>query len=350
MTTSADRRRWMEMIGRGASATAVCDHFGITPPTLRKWRRRFVEAGEDGLEEPSRAPAQTPNRKVFAEEEALIVELRRTEGLGVHRLRAALQTRHGLLLSVDTILKALHRAGEPALRAGRRGRAQPIRPAPPNGPAPSPPQAGITAEVADLITAGVFRPGEKLSEAALATRLRCGRTLVREALKQLAVTGLVVLEHHRGAFVAQPSLEEVRQAYAARRLIEEAIVADVASHCTAHDVRVLRQHLARQTAAHAAGRRRDLVRLLTDFHLVLASLGENRVLEGMLVDLTARTSLAVMVYDQGDHSSCALEEHASIIDLLAAGDAPGAAALIRAHLTTNRDRLNSAQGNEPDEG
>lgn len=348
MATSADRRRWMEMIEGGATAAMVCAHFSITPPTLRKWRRRFADSGEAGLEEPSRAPARSPNRKVFAKEAALIVGLRRSEGLGVHRLRAALKARHGLDLSVDTILKALHRAGEAPLRAGRRNPAQPIRPAPSNGPSPLLPQAGVTVEIADLITTGAFRPGEKLSEAVLATRLGCGRTLVREALKQLAITGLVVLERHRGAFVAQPSLEEVQQAYAARQLIEEAIVADVAHHCTAHDVRTLRQHLARQTAAYAAGHRRDLVRLLTEFHLVLASLGENRVLEGMLADLTARTSLAVMVYDQGDHSSCALEQHAGIIDLLAAGDASGAAALMRAHLTTNQGRLSSAEGNEPD--
>lgn len=350
MATTAEKRRWMEMIDGGATAISVCAQFGITPPTLRKWRRRFVAAGEAGLEEPSRAPARSPNRKVFVEEAALIVGLRRAEGLGVHRLRAALKARHGLDLSVDTILKALHRAGEPTFRAGRRDPAKPTPAVAPNGSAPPFPQAGITGEIADLITTGVLRPGDKLSEAALATRLGCGRTLVREALKQLAITGLVVLQRHRGAFVAQPSLEEVQQAYAARRLIEEAIVADVARHCTVHDVRTLRQHLARQFAAHAAGHRRDLVRLLTDFHLVLASLGENRILEGMLADLTARTSLAVMVYDQGHHPSCALEEHAKIIDRLAAGDAAGAAALMRSHLTTNQGRLNPPGGHGHDGG
>lgn len=322
------------MIAGGASAAATCAHFGITPPTLRKWRRRFASHGEAGLEEPSRAPVVSPNRKVFAPEAALIVQLRHSEQLGVHRLRAALKARHGIDLSADTILKVLRRAGAPSLQAGRQGGSGPAAAMP-----PQPPQGNAAAGIAELITTGVLRPGEKMSEAALATRLGTGRTLVREALKQLATTGLVVIERHRGAFVAQPSLGEVEQAYAARRLIEEAIVADVALHCTAHDIRTLRQHLAKQQAAHAAGQRRDLVKLLTEFHLVIASLGENRILEGILADLAARTSLAVMVYDHGGHPSCALEEHARLIDLLSAGDAEGAGDLMRRHLTTNQSRL-----------
>ena len=341
MTTATDRLRWIEMLRTTGSAAQVCAAFAISRPTLRKWQQRFDALGPAGLHEPSRAPAHSPNRKVFAAEEAAILDLRRTRNLGVHRLRGELRERHGIDLSADTILKVLRRAGEPPLRPGRgspQAKSHSTPSARPAGPAVP---AGAAAELGELITTGALRPGEKLSEASLASRLGIGRTLVREALRQLAVTGLVVVQRHRGAFVAQPSLQDVQQAYAARRLIEGAIIADVCRHCTAHDIRLLRRHLEQQIAAQAGGQRRTLVKLLTEFHLVIASFGENRILEGILVDLAARTSLAVMIYDHADHPSCAIEEHRQLIDFLAAGDTAGAARLMRDHLTTNQQRLNS---------
>ncbi|MBN8926256.1 MAG: GntR family transcriptional regulator, partial [Rhodospirillales bacterium] len=168
----------------------------------------------------------------------------------------------------------------------------------------------------------------------------------REALKQLAVGGLVVLQRNRGAFVAQPTRQEIEQAYAARRLIEGALVDDVACHCTAHDVRRLRRHVDAQSAALAAGRRGDVVRLLTEFHLVIAGLAENQVLAGLLADLAARTSLAMMLYDDGGHG-CAIEEHARMVDLLAAGDAVGARRLMLRHLSTNQGRMQDAAQGRP---
>lgn len=163
---------------------------------------------------------------------------------------------------------------------------------------------------------------------------------MREALKQLGLSGLVPLERHRGVFVGQPSREEARQAYAARRLIEGAIVADVAAHCTAHDIRTLRHHVARQQAAEAAGERHELIRLLTEFHLVIASSGGIRVLQTLLTNLAARTSLAVMVYDGESNGSCAIEEHAGLIDAMARGKVEQA--LMHEHLLTNGERLDAA--------
>lgn len=57
-------------------AGLVCRRCGISPPTLRKWVRRFDESGEDGLKNRSRRPAQSPNRRIFAPARALILDLR----------------------------------------------------------------------------------------------------------------------------------------------------------------------------------------------------------------------------------------------------------------------------------
>jgi len=339
----ADRLAWMQAYESTGSVTAVCTAFDISRPTFRKWYRRYQAQGVDGLEEPSRRPASSPNRKVFEREEQLILALRQ-QRLGIQKIRAALQ-RQNISLSTDTILKVLRRAGEPALRPARRADAlHPILAGGDPGTSPGRPSATpdrLAEAIARLITDGHLVPGQKLSESMLSTMLGAGRAPVRTALQKLAPSGLVVLQPNRGAFVNDPSIEEVEQAYAARRLIEGEIVADLCRHCTAHDIRQLRRHVETQLEAERSGDRGARIRLLTEFHTLLASLGENRALEEFVRHLAVKTSLAVVLYDHVG-SACAIEEHSHLIDLIAAGDIAGAVTLMTTHLTTNQSRLPTA--------
>ncbi|WP_102223063.1 FCD domain-containing protein [Acidimangrovimonas sediminis] len=338
-----DRRAWIEMYKATGNTGKVCAHFGISRQTLRKWVRRYEEQGTAGLTEPSRRPRTSPNRKVFAREEALILALRRERRLGAQKIRAEL-ARQGISLSTHTILKVLRRAGEPAL-AGRAPltpprAAAPAALAPRNGTAamPAPESDAVAETLRTMIVGGQVAPGAKLNESELSRRLNVGRAVVRAALQSLAPDGLVVFQKNRGAFVNNPSIREIQQAYAARRLIERAIVTDICAHCTAHDVRVLRRHVEKQRAADRAGDRGALVGLLTDFHTLIASLGENRALEGFVRGLAMKTSLAVLLFDHVG-SSCAIEEHAHLIDLIAAGESEAACTLLDAHLGSSLDRL-----------
>jgi DNA-binding GntR family transcriptional regulator len=63
--------------------------------------------------------------------------------------------------------------------------------------------------IEDEIAEGAFRPGERLDELVLAARYHVSRTPVREALLQLAASGLVVARPHRGTVVAAHSAEQV---------------------------------------------------------------------------------------------------------------------------------------------
>jgi hypothetical protein len=55
--------------------------------TLRRWWRRYQAKGIVGLEERSRRPHRSASRKIFAEQEASIPELRRARQLGIKQLR-----------------------------------------------------------------------------------------------------------------------------------------------------------------------------------------------------------------------------------------------------------------------
>ena len=75
--------------------------------------------GVQDLEARSHRPHSSPNRKVFDEQEQLILHLRRERKLGIKMLRNELARQHGLKLALDTIHKVLVRHGENQLRRPR---------------------------------------------------------------------------------------------------------------------------------------------------------------------------------------------------------------------------------------
>jgi DNA-binding GntR family transcriptional regulator len=71
----------------------------------------------------------------------------------------------------------------------------------------------IVASVERQILSGSLEPGQRIDEAALATEFGVSRTPVREALLELAAVGLIEQRAHRGAFVADVTLEEIFDVY-----------------------------------------------------------------------------------------------------------------------------------------
>lgn len=216
---------------------------------------------------------------------------------------------------------------EPEAGPGRRG----ILAAPTSDP--------IADAVQDAIGEGRLPAGTRLGEEELSRYFGVSRTLVRQALQRLSFAGLVTLRPNRGAFVAEPTLEETAAVYAARRLIEAEIIAEATRHCTANDIRRLRNHLKLQVQAESKGQRSVLLRLLGEFHLVIAAMGGNAILAEIVAQLVPRTTLSLALFERRDLPSCAVDEHRLLIDLMAKGDAKAAAQAMRRHLCNDSGRL-----------
>ncbi len=332
-TAASDRVVWVTAFERTRDAAATCERFGISRMTLRKWWRRYECHGLPGLEDASRAPRRSPGRKVFEAEAARIADLR-ASGLSLARLRATLLAEDGFDVSLPTIRKVLLRTAEAPPRAGseRAVAALSLFTA-------TLPQDAVFRGLSAQIALGQVRPGERLTEERLCRAFGVGRTRVRQALRSLAMIGMVQIERNRGAVVAAPSSEAVADAYAARRLVEAGVVRSLASRRDPEHVAALRQHLRRQSDAERRGDKVALVRLLTKFHLLLSSLAGNPFLSGFIETLATTTSLAVLLYDQSDAPSCAVEEHRRMVRLIEAGEGDAAAHLMERHLGHNQQRL-----------
>jgi DNA-binding GntR family transcriptional regulator len=180
-------------------------------------------------------------------------------------------------------------------------------------------------------------PGSKLPEDAIGERLGVSRTLVREALARLAAEGLVELRHNRGATVAYPSLEEARDVFAVRRAMERLVVEDLAGRLTPDQVAGLEAHVAEEDRARARGGP-ESIRLAGEFHLILAAMTGNALLERYVNEVASRCSLILAIYGRPHSSECAVNEHRELIAALKSGDAARAADLMVHHLDAVMDR------------
>lgn len=224
---------------------------------------------------------------------------------------------------------ARHPIAASALRGGR----------PPSGAVRARPVAGdnsSTERIAESITAAIVErrlmPGTRLTEQKLADIFKVSRTIVRQALNRLSRDKLVTLAPARGARVAQPSVEEARQVFEVRHMLEAGLIRRLAAGITAQQVAQLRAHL---TEERASVQRIDVpgrTRLLADFHVVLAGMLGNDTLVELLGDLLSRCSLIALMYQSAHSAEHSYAEHVAIVDALERGDARAAQRLMEAHL------------------
>ena len=115
-------------------------------------------------------------------------------------------------------------------------------------------QTEIAQRVVESILAQKLAPGERLGEQELADLFGVSRTLVREALMQLQARGFVEVRTRKGWYVVEPSVEQARDAFAARRAVEAGLLRQADGQLDGKPlqsvVRRLRQHIAEEQRGH----------------------------------------------------------------------------------------------------
>ncbi|OYU85842.1 MAG: GntR family transcriptional regulator [Burkholderiales bacterium PBB5] len=214
-------------------------------------------------------------------------------------------------------------------------------------------QTEIAQQVVESILAQKLKPGERLGEQELADMFGVSRTLVREALMQLQARGFVEVRSRKGWYVVEPSIDEARDAFAARRAVEAGMLRESqllrdGGKPLQAVIKRLRQHVKDEQAAIDGTDVATRTFLLADFHVCLADCLGHRVLCGLLRDLTARTTLVASLYQSTHdaHQSCA--DHAQIVGALVTQNAERAAQMMVAHIGDVESALGkSAAASDP---
>jgi DNA-binding GntR family transcriptional regulator len=219
----------------------------------------------------------------------------------------------------------------PQTRASRKpartavGRAPAAKAAPPGVDA-------IHQRVLGAIVEHRLPPGTKLGEERLAGVFGVSRTQIRQVIERLAHDRIVTVVPNRGAFVSSPTVEEAREVFAARRVIEPELIRQALRAATAADIKRLRAHVARESAAREAHDKRAIIRLSGEFHQLIAEIAGNRYLAKSLRELETLTCLVIILYDAPNVPACPYHEHADLVDLIEARDERRAAEQMVEHL------------------
>jgi len=195
----------------------------------------------------------------------------------------------------------------------------------------------IVKKIADDIVLGHFQPGSRLDEVMLAGLFNVSRTPIREALKQLAIQGLVVCRPNRGAIVAEMTPDQLGQMFEAIGELEASCARYAAARMGQSDRKRLSDLHAQSRDAMGTGDFERYDRLNQALHDVIISSCGNPALIDMAHSLRHRVSpYRSSQFRNLERVSASFGEHAVIIEALLNHDAATAQREMRAHLLSAR--------------
>jgi DNA-binding GntR family transcriptional regulator len=208
---------------------------------------------------------------------------------------------------------------------------------------PVPLRQSVYDALIDLIVGGELPPGQHMVETDLARQLGVSRQPIREALHRMEAEGWVDLRPSQGAFVHVPTGSEVDELLDVRALLEaETGRLAAASHASPGRLARLREICREGHTAAEADDFGTAVAANAAFHAEVAVIGGNAVL-AELADIVGRRVQWYyrMVAPARGHGSW--DEHAEMIEAVAAGDPERAQALARRHTEQTRQAYHQHQ-------
>jgi len=196
------------------------------------------------------------------------------------------------------------------------------------------------AVLEDDIATGRIAPGARLDEATLAERFGVSRTPIREALQQLAATGLVELRPYRGAVVSSPDPRRLMEMFEVMAELEAMCGRLSARRLTAETQQQLEETLKACARAAEAGNPDTYYFENERFHRALYGASANAFLAEQALLLHKRLApfrrLQLRVRNRMASSQ---REHSAIVAAIVAGDETAAADLLRAHVVVQGERF-----------
>jgi DNA-binding GntR family transcriptional regulator len=206
----------------------------------------------------------------------------------------------------------------------------------------------VAQELERMILAGTLAAGERLNEQSLATRLGVSRGPVREAVRGLERSGLVVAVRNQGSYVRQVSAEEALEIYDLRAAITGLACAHLAEAAQPAQLGALRALVKRMDAARKADEPPAYYAANLEFHAALLALGAGPRTRRLYEELGNELHLfrrRALVQPENMRDSNA--EHAAILRAIAAGDVAAARAAGEAHIAGGKRRFRATDFTTP---
>ncbi len=193
----------------------------------------------------------------------------------------------------------------------------------------------IVASLREAISAGRYAPGQKLNEEVLSAEYEVSRNTLREAFGTLEGEQLVTRILYRGVFIVSPDADDIRDLYAAREMIEPAVLL----WAERIDVDALADVVARARTAESAGDVRGVADANQEFHRLLVASAGSPSLSEIMDQLLARMRLVFLevLEHHPDFHDPYIDVNEQVTELLRAGDRAAAAEVLKGSLAATRE-------------
>jgi DNA-binding GntR family transcriptional regulator len=178
---------------------------------------------------------------------------------------------------------------------------------------------------------GTYAAGTQLKELNLAREFNTSQAPIREALRELEGSGLVLSERYRGTRVRGADLAEMRESYELRATLEVRAV-ELATPCAPDVIGELEGCLAGMATAVAKSDSEHYIDEALRFHRRLIEASGNRVFvtvwDSLHFDVRGRIALR-RIAEQGSALAPLVEMHGGLIERLRAQDVIGGQQIVR---------------------
>ncbi|MDY4009889.1 MAG: GntR family transcriptional regulator [Candidatus Limiplasma sp.] len=186
-------------------------------------------------------------------------------------------------------------------------------------------------------------PNQQIVEMDVAEESGLSRTSIRTAIRRLHYEGLALLRPNKGAVVVSPSLNEIQDIYACKRLLETEAIKLAATKISSAALKRMEELLALEPETFHNKDFNAFLNLNTEFHMLIAQASGNSCYVKYIKELLTKSNVLLIFYD--DFMTTSLEEsdahreHIQIYEALCARDAERCANEMFAHSDTTYETL-----------
>jgi len=188
----------------------------------------------------------------------------------------------------------------------------------------------------DAILRRMLAPGTQLVESTVSEKLKSSRTPIRNAIRRLSSEGLINLIPNRGAFVIQPSKEEIIQAFDIRAELESTGLKFAFDKITDKDIEELKSIAAKEASATKENDHKEYHAMNKAFHMFFARKSGNIFLIEFTEKILDRINVYLQLYDEFYNVKLAefegITDHKEIISLLQKKDMERIDKMLRSHI------------------
>jgi DNA-binding GntR family transcriptional regulator len=201
----------------------------------------------------------------------------------------------------------------------------------------------VREEILRMILSGELTVGQKINEPHIAARLNTSRVPVREALRSLQASGLVMSRKNAGVFVRQPAPEEIIELYTFRALLD-----GFCGECAAKLADPIRKKLVIDlevalSEMRLASKNQDTERYYfanLSFHrLIVQAAGHQKIFESYQSVIQQLHLCRLKNLSKSLSRQASMEEHRSIVQAIALGQATKTKRLLTTHVTSAEHRF-----------